>query len=90
MILYVMTFISFTLLMVAMGMDLETAFSAVATCINNLGLGLGEFASNFQSVSDGMKWILSLLMLLGLSVSPCNVEPYRRPQLMVEDKQACY
>jgi trk system potassium uptake protein TrkH len=53
------------LLMMALGMDLETAFGAVASCINNLGPGLGEVAADFQSVSAVSKWILAFTMLLG-------------------------
>jgi trk system potassium uptake protein TrkH len=33
--------------------------------MNNLGPGLGEVASNYSSVSDTAKWILSFSMLLG-------------------------
>lgn len=43
----------------------NSAFSAVATCINNLGPGFGEVATNFASVSDAGKWVLSFTMLLG-------------------------
>ena len=42
-----------------------TAFGAVATCINNMGPGLGEVSSNFVGVSNEAEWLLSLAMLLG-------------------------
>ncbi len=53
------------LLLMYDGMDQVTAFGAVATCINNLGPGLGEVATDFVAVSDRAKWLLALTMLLG-------------------------
>lgn len=62
---YAATFVLFLLFLMAQGLDQVTAFSAVATCMNNLGPGLGEVASNFQSLTDSTKLILSFAMLLG-------------------------
>ena len=53
------------LLLMATGLDQETAFSAVAACINNLGPGLGEVGKNYASINDLAKWFLGLAMLLG-------------------------
>ena len=53
------------LLLMATGLDQETAFSAVAACLNNLGPGLGEVGQNYAEISDFAKWVLSLAMLLG-------------------------
>ena len=53
------------LILMSTGLDQETAFSAVAACLNNLGPGLGDVGSNFASISDGAKWLLCLAMLLG-------------------------
>ena len=53
------------LLLMATGLDQETAFSAVAACLNNLGPGLGDVGQNFASINDPAKWILMLAMLLG-------------------------
>lgn len=64
-IVYVGIFVVLMVTLQGLGMGFEGAFSAVATCMNNLGPGLGEIASNFQSVSDAAKWVLSLTMLLG-------------------------
>jgi trk system potassium uptake protein TrkH len=47
------------------GLDQVSSFSATAASMNNLGPGLGEVASNYSSVSDTAKWILSFSMLLG-------------------------
>jgi len=53
------------LLLMATGLNQETAFSAVAACLNNLGPGLGEVGQNFAYINDPAKWILCLAMLLG-------------------------
>ena len=53
------------LLLMATGLNQETAFSAVAACLNNLGPGLGDVGQNFASISDPAKWLLCLAMLLG-------------------------
>ncbi len=62
---YVALFALMLLILMAMGLDQVTAFSAVAACLNNLGPGLGEVAQNFSSVPDGAKWVLVMAMLLG-------------------------
>ncbi|SMO85731.1 trk system potassium uptake protein TrkH [Saccharicrinis carchari] len=50
-----------------MGYDLDTSIGAVATCIGNIGPGLGEVgpAATFSHIPDSGKWFLSFLMLLG-------------------------
>jgi trk system potassium uptake protein TrkH len=53
------------LLLIADGMDQVTAFSAVATSMNNLGPGLGDVANNFAGVSTTGKWLLAFAMILG-------------------------
>ncbi|MCB1874168.1 MAG: TrkH family potassium uptake protein [Gammaproteobacteria bacterium] len=62
---YTVIFVLLTLLMMATGLDHISAFSAVATAINNLGPGLGEVAVSFASVSDPGKLITTFTMLLG-------------------------
>ncbi len=63
--LYVAVFALIMVLMMGFGLDQVTAFSAVATCINNLGPGLGEVTANFASVPAPVKWLACLAMLLG-------------------------
>ena len=53
------------LLLMASGLNQDTAFSAVAACLNNLGPGLDEVGQNFASINDFAKWLLCLAMLLG-------------------------
>ncbi len=47
------------------GLDFETAFSATAGMLNNLGPGLGAVAENYGGLPDTTKWLLSFGMLLG-------------------------
>jgi trk system potassium uptake protein TrkH len=63
--LYTVAVATLTLLMVHAGLAPLDAFSAVATCLNNLGPGLGEVAYTFQSVSDFGKLLGVSAMLLG-------------------------
>ncbi|MBC8211635.1 MAG: potassium transporter [Gammaproteobacteria bacterium] len=52
-------------LLMASGLNQDTAFSAVAACLNNLGPGLDQVGQNFASINDFAKWVLCLAMLLG-------------------------
>ena len=63
--LYVVCFCIMALVLAATGLDLVTAFSAVAACMNNLGPGLGDVGSNYTSINDVAKWVLCFAMLLG-------------------------
>ncbi|MFQ5488962.1 MAG: TrkH family potassium uptake protein [Gammaproteobacteria bacterium] len=63
--LYVALFAIFMLCLMALGVDQISAFSAVATCMNNLGPGLGQVAENFQNFPVIGKWLLILAMLMG-------------------------
>jgi trk system potassium uptake protein TrkH len=49
------------------GLDFITALGAVATCLGNIGPGIGEVgpAYTFSEISSFGKWLLSFLMLLG-------------------------
>ena len=62
---YVVLFFIFMLILMADGHDQVTAYSAVAACMNNLGPGLGDVATNYAGLSDVSKWVLSLAMLFG-------------------------
>ena len=63
--LYVASFILMYLMLAATGLDLVTAFSAVAACINNLGPGLATVGPHYADLNDTAKWILCFAMLLG-------------------------
>jgi trk system potassium uptake protein TrkH len=62
---YTATFALLVLLMMHAGLDQVSAFAAIATCMNNLGPGLGAVAYNFQTVSDLGKVLAVVAMLLG-------------------------
>ncbi len=62
---YVMAYIVMLLALLAVDLDITTAFTAVGASINNLGPGLGEVAFNYGGLPDAAKWILCLGMLLG-------------------------
>jgi trk system potassium uptake protein TrkH len=62
---YMVSFALLMLLLMATGMDQVSAYSAVATCINNLGPGMGQVSQSFASVSDPGKVISVVAMLLG-------------------------
>lgn len=62
---YVIVFAILMIVTMALGLDHVTAFSAVAACLNNLGPGLGEVATNYASIPAASKWVLMFAMLLG-------------------------
>ena len=53
------------LLLMAAGLDQESAFSAVVACLNNLGPGLGVVAANYSTLGDFELVVLSTAMLFG-------------------------
>ena len=63
--IYVIVFIILFMFLLAQGNDFITSFSAVGATINNLGPGLGEVSTNYQSLSDLSKSGLCLAMILG-------------------------
>lgn len=66
-IVYLMTMLITTLLLVAMGLDGITSFSASIVTIGNVGPGFGEVSSmsNYGGLPNAAKYVLSLNMLLG-------------------------
>ncbi len=62
---YVMAFMVMLLALLATGLDIITAFSAVGACINNLGPGLANVAVTYGHLPATAKWILCFAMLLG-------------------------
>jgi trk system potassium uptake protein len=65
--LYLMLFVAASVLMIMLGLDMESAFSSVAACIFNVGPGLGTVGpmDNYMDVPLFGKWILIFCMLLG-------------------------
>lgn len=67
MLVYGVTIAAITLLLAATGLDLLTALSAAAACVNNVGPGLGQVgpATNYALLSDFQTWICTFAMMLG-------------------------
>lgn len=63
--LYVICFVLMSVAVAGTGVEITTAFTAVASCINNLGPGLGQVASTFQGMNDVAMWICTFAMILG-------------------------
>ena len=62
---YVMLFFLMLVGVMATGVDQVTAWSAVASALNNLGPALGEASGNYGDLPTLAKWILVVAMLLG-------------------------
>lgn len=62
---YALVFVVSMLLLIATGVDEFSAFSAIATTLNNLGPGLGTLGENFTTLNPAGKWILVVTMLFG-------------------------
>ena len=56
-----------TFILTLFNIDLMTSFSASLACLSNVGPGFGMVgsASNYSALPDGVKFILSIVMLLG-------------------------
>ncbi|WP_300458977.1 potassium transporter TrkG [Desulfobacula sp.] len=65
--LYIGLFILSSILLACMGVDMMTAFGAVAACIGNIGPGFGTVGptENFAHLPMMGKWLLAWCMLLG-------------------------
>ena len=63
--IYVFIFMILLMAMLGTGLNFESAFSAVGACLNNLGPGLGDVASNYTGVNKAGKIILCFAMILG-------------------------
>jgi len=65
--LYMGIYIVSSILLAGMGVDMMTAFGAVAACFGNIGPGFGSVgpAENFAHLPAMGKWLLAWCMLLG-------------------------
>ncbi|WP_319502101.1 potassium transporter TrkG [uncultured Draconibacterium sp.] len=65
--IYFVIFAISTVIFTLIEPDMESSMGAVATCLGNIGPGLGSVgpAENFYHISPIGKWFLSFLMLLG-------------------------
>ena len=67
MMLYVVIFSLGSIIMTILGVDFITSIGAVAATLGNVGPGIGDVgpASNFSSIPNAGKYLLSLLMFIG-------------------------
>ena len=66
--MYILIFVLASISLSFFNLDFITSFSAAASAISNVGPGLGSIIgpnSNYSSIPNGAKWILSLTMLVG-------------------------
>lgn len=66
-LLYILIFVFGSVIMSLLGLDFITSFGSVATCLGNVGPGMGTVGpvSNFAHLPDAAKWLLTFFMLLG-------------------------
>ncbi len=62
---FIVIFVLLVLVLLAAGLDGVSAFGAVAACLPNGGVGLGNVALNFESINSFSKWVLIVTMLGG-------------------------
>ena len=66
--IYILVFILAAISLSFFNLDFLTSFSAAASAISNVGPGIGSIIgpnSNYNSLPNGAKWILSFTMLIG-------------------------
>ena len=65
--LYLFVFVVGSIFLAALGIDIITSISAVASAVGNVGPGIGKVGPSFSfnDIPNIGKWILSLLMLMG-------------------------
>jgi trk system potassium uptake protein TrkH len=65
--MYMVVVVSLTLMLMASGLELVTAFSAIVATLNNTGPGLNSVgpAGNFAGLGDFQKWVCSFAMIIG-------------------------
>jgi trk system potassium uptake protein TrkH len=65
--LYFMTIVVLSFALLASGLDLISAFSAIIACVNNIGPGLNVVGpgSNYGALGDFQLWICAIAMFLG-------------------------
>jgi len=66
-LLYISLFVFILIFMTILGLDILTAAGASASCLGNIGPGLGNVGPthNFAFIPDIGKWVLSISMMVG-------------------------
>jgi len=66
--LFLVTFAITAIILQQLGLDTITALSAAASCVSNVGPGLGPIVGpvgTYATLPDAAKWVLSFAMLIG-------------------------
>ncbi len=63
--LYALSFVAMALVLAAAGVAPADAWTAVATCINNMGPGIAGMDGHYADLGPAAVWVLSVAMLLG-------------------------
>ncbi len=66
-VFYILVFVVGTIVISAMGYNIESSMGAIAATLGNIGPGIGAVGpmENFSHFSDFGKWFLSFMMLIG-------------------------
>ena len=66
-VFYILTFVAGSVVMAAIGLELDSAMGSVIATLGNIGPGIGSVGpmDNFASIPNFGKWVLSFLMMLG-------------------------
>ncbi len=62
---YVAILLLSMMLLMATGIDLDSAFGAVAQCLGNIGVGIGKYGSSMHGINNFSKWVLIFDMITG-------------------------
>lgn len=63
--LYIASFVALALVLAAAGVAPADAWSAVATCLNNMGPGISGMQGHYADLGPAAVWVMSFAMLLG-------------------------
>jgi trk system potassium uptake protein TrkH len=63
--IYLLLFGTMMLLLMVAGLDQVTAWSAIATSLNNVGPALGAVGAHFRDIPDLAKWVCIVAMIAG-------------------------
>jgi trk system potassium uptake protein TrkH len=80
-LVYLVIFFVSGIILIAMGVDILSAFSGSATTIGNVGPGFSAVSSlgNFSTIPDAGKWLLTINMLFGrLEIFPIILLFYKQ------------
>lgn len=63
--MFILTIVAFTIVFMAFGYDTVESVTSVTSALTSFGVGMGQFASNFQMLDPVLKVVMVLLMWMG-------------------------